>query len=32
MIGKKMVVAGATGLVGNAVLRHFGRVDGCEVG
>ena len=31
MIGKKMVVAGATGLVGNAVLRHFGRVDGCEV-
>src|SRR5947209_6189051 len=31
MIGKKMVVAGATGLVGNAILRHFGRVDGCEV-
>jgi nucleoside-diphosphate-sugar epimerase len=31
MIGKKVVVAGATGLVGNAALRHFGRVEGCEV-
>jgi nucleoside-diphosphate-sugar epimerase len=28
---KKVVVAGATGLVGNAALRHFGRVGGCEV-
>src|SRR5689334_17110375 len=27
----KVVVAGATGLVGNAVLRHFGRVGGTEV-
>jgi len=31
MIGKKVVVAGATGLVGNAALRHFGGVEGCEV-
>jgi nucleoside-diphosphate-sugar epimerase len=31
MIGKKVVVAGATGLVGNAALRHFGGVKGCEV-
>jgi nucleoside-diphosphate-sugar epimerase len=31
MSGKKIVVAGATGLVGNAALRHFGAVDGCEV-
>src|SRR5713226_2172022 len=28
---KKVVVAGATGLVGNAALRHFGSVGGCEV-
>jgi nucleoside-diphosphate-sugar epimerase len=28
---KKVVVAGATGLVGNAALRHFGGVDGAEV-
>ena len=25
------VVAGATGLVGNAALRHFGASDDCEV-
>jgi nucleoside-diphosphate-sugar epimerase len=31
MSGKKIVVAGATGLVGNAALRHFGAADGCEV-
>jgi nucleoside-diphosphate-sugar epimerase len=31
MANKKVVVAGATGLVGNAVLRHFGRVGGAEV-
>src|ERR1700676_3219414 len=31
MSGKKIVAAGATGLVGNAALRHFGAVDGCEV-
>ena len=31
MAGKKVVVAGATGLVGNAALRHFGRSGGCEV-
>ncbi len=31
MANKKIVVAGATGLVGNAALRHFGRVGGCEV-
>jgi nucleoside-diphosphate-sugar epimerase len=31
MAAKKVVVAGATGLVGNAALRHFGRVGGCEV-
>src|SRR5437016_7694771 len=31
MIGKKVVVAGATGLVGNAAMRHFGGVEGCEV-
>src|SRR3954468_24127700 len=29
MTGKKVVVAGATGLVGNAGLRHFG--TSCEV-
>lgn len=31
MAGKKVVVAGATGLVGSAALRHFGGVGGCEV-
>ncbi|MGY3106087.1 NAD-dependent epimerase/dehydratase family protein [Bradyrhizobium sp. LM6.9] len=31
MTGKKVVVAGATGLVGNAALRHFGTSDPCEV-
>jgi len=31
MAGKKVVVAGATGLVGSAVLRHFGAAGGCEV-
>ena len=31
MAGKKVVVAGATGLVGNAALRHFERVGGAEV-
>src|SRR6476660_3611521 len=31
MAGKKVVVAGATGLVGNAALRHFGQAGGCEV-
>jgi len=31
MADKKVVVAGATGLVGNAALRHFGRVGGCQV-
>src|SRR5450755_2524752 len=31
MAGKKVVVAGATGLVGNAALRHFGRSGDCEV-
>jgi nucleoside-diphosphate-sugar epimerase len=31
MAGKKVVVAGATGLVGNAALRHFGALGGCEV-
>jgi nucleoside-diphosphate-sugar epimerase len=31
MSDRKIVVAGATGLVGNAALRHFGAVDGCEV-
>src|SRR4051794_34296308 len=28
---KKVVVAGATGLVGSAALRHFGASGGCEV-
>ncbi|QIO36505.1 NAD-dependent epimerase/dehydratase family protein [Bradyrhizobium sp. 1(2017)] len=28
---KKVVVAGATGLVGNAALRHFGASEPCEV-
>lgn len=31
MPGKKIVVAGATGLVGNAALRHFCASDRCEV-
>src|SRR6266850_1395038 len=31
MADKKVVVAGATGLVGNAALRHFGASDGCQV-
>src|SRR4051812_13563622 len=31
MARKKVVVAGATGLVGNAALRHFGASDGCDV-
>jgi nucleoside-diphosphate-sugar epimerase len=30
MAGKKVVVAGATGLVGNAALRHFAQVGGVE--
>src|SRR6201994_1857602 len=30
-MAKKVVVAGATGLVGNAALRHFGRLGGAEV-
>jgi nucleoside-diphosphate-sugar epimerase len=31
MTNKKVVVAGATGLVGNAALRHFGSLGECEV-
>ena len=31
MVGKQVVVAGATGLVGSAALRHFGRSAGTEV-
>ena len=31
MAGKKVVVAGATGLVGSAALRHFGGIASCEV-
>ncbi len=31
MASKKVVVAGATGLVGNAALRHFGTSAPCEV-
>lgn len=31
MASSKIVVAGATGLVGSAALRHFGGVGGCEV-
>jgi len=31
MANKKVVVAGATGLVGNAALRHFGATGGCDV-
>ncbi|WP_244486237.1 NAD-dependent epimerase/dehydratase family protein [Bradyrhizobium viridifuturi] len=30
MANKKVVVAGATGLVGSAALRHFGASDDCE--
>src|SRR3954451_5701856 len=30
MAARKVLVAGATGLVGNAALRHFGRVGGGE--
>ena len=30
MANKKVVIAGATGLVGNAALRHFGASDDCE--
>ncbi|HEY0568438.1 MAG TPA: NAD-dependent epimerase/dehydratase family protein, partial [Xanthobacteraceae bacterium] len=31
MAAGKVLVAGATGLVGNAALRHFGQVGGAEV-
>jgi nucleoside-diphosphate-sugar epimerase len=31
MAVKKVVIAGATGLVGGAALRHFGGTAGCEV-
>jgi nucleoside-diphosphate-sugar epimerase len=31
MKNKKVVVAGATGLVGNAALRHFGASEACDV-
>src|SRR3954467_2893504 len=31
MADKKVVVAGATGLVGNAALRHFAGAGGCDV-
>jgi nucleoside-diphosphate-sugar epimerase len=31
MAASKVVVAGATGLVGNAALRHFNRVGGAEI-
>jgi nucleoside-diphosphate-sugar epimerase len=31
MTDKKVVIAGATGLVGNAALRHLGASGGCEV-
>ena len=31
MAGKKVVITGATGLVGSAALRHFGAAGGCEV-
>jgi nucleoside-diphosphate-sugar epimerase len=31
MAGKRVVIAGATGLVGNAALRHFGASGPCEV-
>src|SRR5690349_9498511 len=31
MAGKKVVVAGATGLAGKAALRHLGQLGGCDV-
>ena len=31
MAAKKFIVAGATGLVGSAALRHFGAAGGCDV-
>ena len=31
MTRKKILVAGATGLVGHAALKHFAAVEGCEV-
>jgi nucleoside-diphosphate-sugar epimerase len=31
MADKKVVIAGATGLVGNAALRHFGGAGGCDI-
>ncbi len=31
MPSKKVLVAGATGLVGHAALKHFAAVPGCEV-
>jgi nucleoside-diphosphate-sugar epimerase len=31
MAEKKVVVAGATGLVGSAALRHFSGADGCQI-
>ena len=31
MAGQKVVITGATGLVGSAALRHFGAIGGCEV-
>ena len=31
MPSKKVLVAGATGLVGYAALKHFAAVEGCEV-
>jgi nucleoside-diphosphate-sugar epimerase len=31
MASKRVVVAGATGLVGSAALRHFGGIGGCDV-
>jgi len=31
MVEKKVVIAGATGLVGHAALRHFGAARGCDV-
>ena len=31
MPSQKIIVAGATGLVGSAALRHFGALAGCEV-
>ena len=31
MTRKKILVAGATGLVGYAAMKHFAAVEGCEV-